>query len=147
MAVRTEIRRRLWFPVCLGIGLLGGCAGQASRIPPAGMSVSELLARAPEFDGRQVILHGWASVNFEDYGIWETREDYLARSPNKCVSLLNRYRDPGRNEEVDRSLVTVRGTFTKDISHDEQGGPVVRIGGCSDSGIRFDDPDGLQRRR
>lgn len=111
------------------------------------MSVSELLAHASEFDGRKVVLHGWASATFEDYGIWETRDDYLARSQNKCVSLLNRYRDPERNHAVHRRPVTVSGTFIKDISRDEQGRSVVRLGACSESGIRFDDPDGLQLQR
>lgn len=122
---------------------LSSCAttGTESR---AALTVGQVIASAELYDGKVITVQGWASVHYEDYGIWVSRSDYETRNERNCISLLNHYKNADLNQAVDRKAVLVSGIFDKDIFHDKDRHDVIRLGACSKFGIRFLDPAGLQ---
>ena len=127
------------------LGALSGAA-QAGQPAPAGpvaeppvLTVDEVLARAEELDGKTVRLAGWASIGFEDYGLWASREARVANDWRQCVSLLNQYKDRSRNAALNGRMVTLTGVVDADIYHREDGQVVVLLGRCNRTGIRFID--------
>jgi len=127
------------------LSLVAGCGNLEKVSRSDWLSVEEVISKASSLDEQVITVKGWASIRNEDYGIWENKNDYEKRSSDKCISLLNFYSDRNRNKELDRNFVLITGTFSKDVFHDKNGQDVIRLGACSQFGIRFIEPDGLRK--
>lgn len=125
-------------------GAVGQSVGRTDEPPAAAargtipvLTVGEALERAAELDGETIMLKGWASVRFEDYGIWASREDHAANNWKRCISLLNRFDDRARNAALDGRGVMLVGVLEADIYRRTDGPLVVYLGPCNRTGIRF----------
>lgn len=131
----------LWF---LAI-FLTGCANSMEANNSDSIAVDDVISHASDFDEKIITIKGWASVRPEDYGIWASEDDYKKRNWRRCISLLNFYSDKSINKSLDQKVVLITGKFMKDIFHDKNGQEIVRMGTCSQYGIRFIEPSGLRK--
>jgi hypothetical protein len=107
----------------LAVLLLAGCAETPTLTP------GELNMHADQYDGKHVRVRGWLVYQFEDIGLWDSKEAYgrgFRLDPGTCVSILG-FDPPRRVSEP----AVVEGVFRKQILP-----PNLSSNGlCNDTGL------------
>ena len=100
-------------------------------------TIEEIIAAPWVFDGREVNVKGWITMDHEDHTLYTSMAEHNKRNFRKCISLLNYYDDSDLLRDVNHKMVLVTGIFHQDIYHDEHGNQLIRLDTCNRFGISF----------
>ena len=114
---------RTWYPVGLGL-LLASCAsvpaGSMDSLTPA-----QLNASRHEYQEKRVRVQGWMRAEFENYGLWQSKEANAEGSfAQNCVSLM--IPESMETSRFNKRYVEVEGVFLERLPSN-----VVHLGGCN----------------
>jgi hypothetical protein len=121
--IHVSSRAKMRWGLPLTAFLLSGCVGLSALTP------SELNDNPDQYDGKAVVVRGWLVSEFENVGIWDSKNAFDSGRPQSCLSY--RGKDPGRHFS---EAVILKGTFRKNINPPN----VFNNGDCNESGLEVE---------
>lgn len=116
-----------WWSVGLLTLALAACATPYNRQGDGYLLPSQLNAHPEQFDGKPVVVRGWAAIGFEKNYLLDQNADADGfPDSSRCLALFDRDNEFFRNEDrYDMRLVEVIGVFRRSLPPN-----VVMLGGC-----------------
>jgi len=108
----------------------GGCASVSPS--PGALTPTELRSDPNLYDGKEVSVVAWVSLEVEDANLWSDLKDMRDLRGIHCLSLLNYEELWVERARLNRRRVEIVGTFRKDV--DSSSGR-VRFSACSKAAI------------
>jgi len=88
-----------------------------------------LNANPDQYDGKAIVVHGWLVSEFENVGIWDSKDAFDSGKPQNCVSY--RGKDLGRHFS---KAVILKGIFRRNINPPD----VFNNGDYNNSGLEVE---------